>query len=292
MFGYVLPAKSEMKMREFEEYRAYYCGLCKQLQKSYGAFSRLLLNYDLVLLALVADALRTDKGQTKVEGCIAGPWARHPTLHNTLGLQLGADGLILLSFYRLKDNLMDERGIKRLGYWLAYPLFRRWQRKAAAKNSALDVLLKQLMEQQAALEAAHCTNVDEACEPTAKMCAALFAMAAQNNAEERILYRLGLFAGQVVYLLDAAEDYQKDAAKGRYNVYVEMGLPFEEAVQAAQTRCRMAAGEIARCYNLLDIKTHKPILDNVFFLGLPAGIAAAGQKRTGRTPKHGQIDSV
>ncbi|WP_283129067.1 DUF5685 family protein, partial [Allofournierella massiliensis] len=32
MFGYVTPEKPEMKVKEFESYRAMYCGLCKQLK--------------------------------------------------------------------------------------------------------------------------------------------------------------------------------------------------------------------------------------------------------------------
>ena len=58
MFGYVLPCKPELKVREWTRYRAYYCGLCKELGREYGLFSRFLLNYDLVLLALCADAAR------------------------------------------------------------------------------------------------------------------------------------------------------------------------------------------------------------------------------------------
>ena len=48
MFGYVTPDKGEMKVREYECYRAVYCGLCMQLKADYGFVSRMLLNYDLV----------------------------------------------------------------------------------------------------------------------------------------------------------------------------------------------------------------------------------------------------
>ena len=57
MFGYVIPRKSELRVREWESYRAYYCGLCKELGREYGFLSRFVLNYDLVLLALTADSL-------------------------------------------------------------------------------------------------------------------------------------------------------------------------------------------------------------------------------------------
>lgn len=292
MFGYVLPVKAEMKVKEFDAYRAVYCGLCKQLQKSYGVFSRFLLNYDLVLLALVADALSGEAGCVQCEGCFANPLAKRRTLHGTEGLCLAADGLILLSYHRLRDNLADEGFAKRLGYGLALPYMKHQHKKAAAHRPHIDAVLQAQMQRQAALEATGCADVDEACDPTAQMCAALFAEASQEESQKTILRRLGLFAGQVVYLLDAAEDYDEDAKRGRYNVFVQAGLSRQEAIEATRRRCRMAAGEIARCYNLFPASRATPILDNIFFLGLPAGIAAAGQKRTRRTPKHGQIDSL
>ena len=57
VFGYVLPLTAELKVREWHAYRAYYCGLCKELKREYGFLSRFLLNYDLVLPALLADGV-------------------------------------------------------------------------------------------------------------------------------------------------------------------------------------------------------------------------------------------
>ena len=44
MFGYVRIFKPELKVREYEEYKAVYCTLCKTLGKEYGLVSRLLLS--------------------------------------------------------------------------------------------------------------------------------------------------------------------------------------------------------------------------------------------------------
>ena len=281
-----------MKVKEFETYRAQYCGVCKQLQKNYGAPSRFFLNYDLVLLSVLADALSGEQGTVRHEGCFANPIGKRCTQHDTSGLRLAADSLILLSYHRFLDNIHDERGPKRLLYWLFSPYLKGKYKKAARCHPHVDEVLSLQMKRQFALEAAGCPNVDEACDPTAKMCEALFSKASTKAEEQRILARLGLFAGQIVYLLDAAEDYMEDVKKGRYNVFVRAGLDFEETVEATRQRCRMAAGEIALCYNLLHPVQHQTILNNIIFLGLPAGIAAAGMKRTGRAPKHGQIESL
>ncbi len=292
MFGYVMPIKCQMETRDFDDYRAVYCGLCKQLGRSHGIFSRFLLNYDLVLLAVTADALSGEAGAVRCEGCFANPITKRPTCHETAGLALAADGLVMLSYHKLCDNLDDEKFLKRLGYRLLKPFAGRMYKKAAKRHPALAQTLTQAMDAQRVLEAAGCASLDAACEPTAQMCAALFAAAGANDAERRLLYRLGLFAGQIVYLLDAAEDFEGDQKAGRYNVFIQGGYTKESAAEATRRRCRMAAGEIALCYNALDIRQYTNILDNIFFLGLPQGIAMAGTKRNERRAGHGQIDSL
>ena len=58
MFGYVTPFKPELKIREFEVYKAVYCGLCRELGKRFGPAARLTLNYDFTFLALLAMSVR------------------------------------------------------------------------------------------------------------------------------------------------------------------------------------------------------------------------------------------
>ena len=47
MFGYVTPLKSELKIREFNKFRGYYCGLCNSIKKQFGNIPRMSLNYDM-----------------------------------------------------------------------------------------------------------------------------------------------------------------------------------------------------------------------------------------------------
>ncbi|MDR1271545.1 MAG: DUF5685 family protein, partial [Clostridiales Family XIII bacterium] len=53
MFGYILPLKSELKIREFEVYHAYYCAVCRAIKWKYGELPRLLLSYDSAFMALL-----------------------------------------------------------------------------------------------------------------------------------------------------------------------------------------------------------------------------------------------
>ena len=70
MFGYVLINKPELKIREFEVYQSYYCGLCHCLQKRSGVFGRMTLNYDITFLTM----LLSDLYDPETEADTAAAW--------------------------------------------------------------------------------------------------------------------------------------------------------------------------------------------------------------------------
>ena len=54
MFGYVRPLKGELKINEYEEYKAVYCTLCKSIAKHYGRLQSFFLSYDLTFYVLLS----------------------------------------------------------------------------------------------------------------------------------------------------------------------------------------------------------------------------------------------
>ena len=53
MFGYVKPVPAELLVREYDFYRAVYCGICRCMRRYTGRLSALSLTYDSVFCALV-----------------------------------------------------------------------------------------------------------------------------------------------------------------------------------------------------------------------------------------------
>ena len=71
MFGYVKPVTSELIVKDYEFYRAAYCGICRSMKKHTGALSNITLSYDSVLLALVRMLYVEDKEiSAKMKRCI------------------------------------------------------------------------------------------------------------------------------------------------------------------------------------------------------------------------------
>ncbi len=287
MFGYVLPYKADLKVSQWYTYKAVYCGLCKELKRKYGFFARLFLNYDFVLLALVCDSLQTENIDFGTERCIANPIQKQITCKSTPGLSLAADSLMLTAFYKIKDNLNDDKLLKKVPSMLMYPLSNNFRKKAADRYEQLDKTLASLTLDQQKIESENTNSADAIAEPSAKMTAALFEAAA-NDENKSKMYRFGYFLGKIIYYLDAAEDYEKDKKNGAYNFFVNQNYTKQQTVSEVQRLCNLCAGEMSLCYNLINFTHYKPILDNILYLGLPQCILNAGnpvKKQTGGSLK-------
>ena len=70
MFGFVNIYKEELKIKDYDVFRSYYCGLCKALGKRYNQVVRLGLSYDMTFLAILADSLSENPIKIKKQGCL------------------------------------------------------------------------------------------------------------------------------------------------------------------------------------------------------------------------------
>ncbi len=283
MFGYVLPYKPELKVREWQAYRSVYCGLCKEIKRNYGLFARFILNYDFVLLALIADNLGKEHIECSMQNCIANPFAKRPVCKHTEGLNLASHTLMLSVFYKLKDNLSDDRFIKKIPTLAFYPLANLKRKKAVLLFEGLDKILNEQTIRQSELENRKTQNFDEAADPTSIMTATIFSLAGDENTKTS-LYRLGLFLGKIIYYLDAAEDFEKDEKNKSYNVFLQSNLTKEQAVIEAKRLCKLCAYEMSLAYALLPRAHNSELLDNIIYMGIPYSIQNAGM------PKQKQIN--
>ena len=73
MFGYVKAYKPELRIKEFEFYKAVYCSLCRDLGKKYGIVSRFSLSYDFTFLALLNMSLKNGCNEIERKSCVFNP---------------------------------------------------------------------------------------------------------------------------------------------------------------------------------------------------------------------------
>ena len=98
MFGYVRPLRPELKCRDFDLYRATYCGLCRSLRRRYGLVAPMLLNFDFTFLALLL--WEPEPSFSSCRGrCHANPLVKKPMCPDSPALELAADATILLTWW-------------------------------------------------------------------------------------------------------------------------------------------------------------------------------------------------
>lgn len=286
MFGYVKPFKPMLRVCEFDTYQAIYCGLCKQLSRSYGPFARLTLSYDFTFLSLFDLALQEESPKFERENCLYNPLKKKPCCIHCDSLHYGASCAMIMLYYKVLDNISDEGFFKRMMYRLALPVVRRARNKALENFSDVDRVIDVQMKKQALLEQNKCDRVDQAGEPTAECLGYLFARMARQEGQKRALHRFGYLLGRWIYMVDALDDVQKDLELNRYNPFIlrsQAGESLDEVKKEAVLSLNMTIGEIIKTFQLLDLYRYHSILENVVDLGLKnMVIQVCGEKKKGR----------
>ena len=261
MFGYVVMNKPEIKFKDFDMYRSFYCGLCRELKERYGLSGQITLTYDMTFVILLLSGLYeppTKKGSTR---CIVHPVRRQPVRKNAI-TEYAADMNIFLTYYKCKDDWNDERSIP--GFAFGKLLERKekkseklWSKKVQTIVSCLDELSE--------LEKENATDIDRVSGCFGRIMAEIFAY--REDVWEPTLRRMGFYFGKFIYLLDAYDDVEEDAKKGNYNPfskdYIIKG--FDDRVKSM---LMMMMAETCREFEKLPIIKYTDILRNILYSGV------------------------
>jgi len=266
VFGYVKACKPELKIKEYETYKAVYCSLCKKLGKSYGILSRFTLSYDFTFLALLNMSLKDGCDGFERKRCAFNPLKKCNYCKNLDAIDMPAAAAMIMLYYKILDNIADERGFKKAGYWCLKPIFSRAHKKAAKLYPQIETAVAEYIAKQNSLEKAMCASIDEAADPTAKVMEKILSLCSENEMQKRVLNRLGYCLGRYIYLLDAAVDLPEDIKSGSYNVL--KNVDETEVKERIKGQLYFCVNEAAKAFELLDIKKYKTILGNIIYLGL------------------------
>ena len=262
MFGYVRINKMDLTFREFDVYKGYYCGLCKYLKQNHGEISRLSLNYDITFLILLLTSVYRPKSNITQEVCIANPIKKKARIVNEI-TEYAASMNVLLTYYKLEDNLHDDKGIKDI---LAYYLYKGKLKKAYEKYpEKADYIKNQLLLLQN-LEESNSTDIDAVSNTFGNLMGEIFAY--KNDKYEHDLRIIGFNIGKYIYILDAYEDLDKDIKKGRYNPFIEYANKKEELRKRVDKLISISLGHLAQSIDNLHIKFNINIIENIIYSGV------------------------
>lgn len=275
MFGYIMINKAEMKFREFDVYHSYYCGICRDLKRKYGACGQLSLSYDMTFLAVLLTGLyepETREGSCK---CVAHPFESHET-RNNIYTEYAADMNILFSCYKCRDDWEDERKLRGLLYGrLLEGKAGKLKELYAEKLRTINLLMQDFSD----MEKAEAPDIDALAGLFGRVMGEIMAVREDEWADT--LRRLGFFLGKFIYLCDAYEDIELDIRKGTPNPLKQMyGNPdFEEE---CKTILMMMMSECCREFESLPILENVEILRNILYSGVWGRYEAVHEKRVER----------
>lgn len=278
MYGYLRIHVPELKVREQEYYRAVYCGLCRTMGKCTGQCSRMTLSYDFTLFALARMALTGETVTFKHRRCIAHPLRKRPMAEPTSALRLCANTSAILAHHKVKDDLRDERGLKRTAATAVSPFTSSMRRRAVKQGYGdMDRGVCLAMQELGELETARLPSVDEPATLFGELMGKTLAYGLEGNTA-KLAHAMGLHLGRFVYILDAADDYAEDMEKGRYNplacLYGDPSMTVLSDRKKEELKIALMAelSELERAFDLLDTADQvdlRGVLSNILYEGLP-----------------------
>jgi len=272
MLGVMTVRREELKIREFDRYRAFYCGLCRSIGKRCGAVCRMALSFEMTFLALLHTALYESETEQEMRRCAFHPLQKRPMLSNA-AIDYCADLSAMISYYDLRDGWEDERRVDRLAESALL--------KGAAKRAG-DALPRQRDAVVQYVNALHEVenrneqNLDAAANLTGEMLAELYVM--KEDVYARDLRELGFYLGKFIYLCDCYEDLERDEKKRSYNPLLSRRSQNGFEADCEQMLSDMMA-RACMAFERLPILQDAEILRNILYSGIWLRFENATERR-------------
>ncbi|WP_446898345.1 DUF5685 family protein [Clostridium sp. LBM24168] len=272
MFGYVTPCISELKVKDYEKFKAYYCGLCRSIKHNLGNLPRIALNYDMTFLAILLDSMSNRKLTYEKKRCMIHPIKEKFMLKDNPALKYASFCNITLSYYKLLDDIHDDNSIKDR---FLYHTFKIYLNKLPEKfKSNVNYIKNSLYDLSQIENNNECNSFDRVCHPFSDLIAFILSNYIPESNEN--LYWLGYNLGKWIYIIDAVDDLEKDMKNHKFNPlnicfnvrnisYGEFYLEIKDRVDFILGTC---ASQCMDFFNKLPIVKNKELLYNILQYGL------------------------
>ncbi len=272
MLGVMTVRKDELKFREFDRYRGYYCGLCRAIGSRCGSVCRLALSFEMTFLAMLHTSLYEPETADEKHRCVVHPLGKQRMLANE-AIDYAADLSAIVAYYDLRDGWEDERRVDRLA---ESALLRKAAKEAGERlprqKEAVERYVKALHE----IEDQNDQNLDAAANLTGEMLAELYVM--KDDIYARDLRELGFYLGKFIYLCDCYEDVERDIRKKNYNPLVLRRTNETFAADCEQMLSDMMA-RAALAFERLPLIEDAEIMRNILYSGIWLRFENASERR-------------
>lgn len=273
MFGYVTVNRPELKVRDLELYRSYYCGLCAELHRRYGRKGQLLLSYDCTFIILLLTGLYEPDENVSMKRCIVHPAVVHRETSDRF-TGYAADMNVLLGYMKAVDDWQDEKKDRaRIMASLLRKDYLKLREKYPEQERAVRLNMQKLHREEKKLKEMK-TDITGALLQVDRMAGYSGEFLAQICAPEKDMWsdslkKTGFYLGKFIYLIDAYDDMEKDRREGNANVLVYLSSVmtggFDDKVKEMLLD---TAACCCRAFERLPIVKDAALLRNILYSGI------------------------
>ena len=274
MFGYVIANKAELKVKDYEIYHSYYCGLCRTLKERFGRAGQLTLSYDMTFLYVLLSGLYEPDEKDTERFCVLHPTEKQLQRENDLAAY-AADMNVLLSYYDLMDDWSDDKNRKSLA---AAKALKKHVARISENYPRQARAVERYISELAAAEKSGEGSIDLASGLTGTMLGEIFCM--KEDEWALTMRRLGFYLGKYIYLMDAWEDRVADKEKGSYNVWLRQDHEVSE--DEALSILNLMMSECAFSFEALPVLKNAEIIRNIIYSGVWIKFEQVKQKAAGK----------
>lgn len=277
MFGYVVVDKPSLRIREYDYYKATYCGLCHAMGKCTGCLSRLTLSYDLTFFALVREMIGGERVEFVSKRCVRHPIKKVQTVNINPQLEYSAYVGGILTAGKIADNITDEKGAKRFLAELLRFFFSKMEREATESLPELSALVESKLRALKQVEENKTASIDVPADIFGEMMSALLFYGFDGN-KKIIAENIGKRLGRWIYIVDAFDDYDDDRKSGSYNPFVELYEAKDFTPDNLISISKMLEAELSLAFSAIELldddadKNRSEIIKNILCNGMPASV--------------------
>lgn len=271
MFGYVIPDKPNLFIKDYYAFKAFYCGLCKATGKSYGQLARFSTNYDSTILNILVHNLVNKTVEYKDQRCVLHPFTKKTMIvYDDLTTKV-VDLNVLLLYYKLCDNVVDGESKKKNKTIRA--LFKKSFKKARKRHPEANEIISRMYDGLRKDEECSCNVIDKISDHFASMMRDLGVYLVQKEDDEikNVFYALGKW----IYLIDALDDLGDDYKSKSYNPWISAFGNFEDDKSFIEKNHEQISSvmystinSLIENYDKLDMPVQEGVLSNTFYYGL------------------------
>ncbi|MGM9632196.1 MAG: DUF5685 family protein [Eubacteriales bacterium] len=285
MFGYVLTDKPSLRIREFDYYRATYCGLCHAMGKCTGCISRLTLSYDMTFFVLLREMLDGVNVEFEKKRCPRHPLRAIDTVKTNPELRYCAYVSGIMTAGKIRDSISDENGAKRTLARLLGLVFSKMEKESEDALPELSHLVRDKLAELSELEKNEVASIDKPADIFGQIMASLLSFGLDGE-KKLIADKIGNRVGRWVYMVDAFDDYERDRKSGSYNPFVLLYGKADFSEDDMLSVSSMLEAELAIAMSAIDLldddadANRSEIIKNILCLGMPASVRRVCDRKT------------